>query len=1607
MKRWRLMGGVLLALFGLLLLDVGAAVASRTFISKIPEFRETSSVALDAGGNVWVTDAGHETPEPNPGGNGLYEYNPFPSQTLLHTPDTHEPWGFSILDLQAAIDKQSGIIYVSQSNGRTVDLFTPEGKYIEEWSNIDGTGGVTGAGIHIAIDNTQTSSGGRVYLSLTAPENDVELFDTAERPVDFPATASYIENNKLKGTPSGRFGEVNNVTVDPDGNLYVTDTEEKVIDEFDPSGTFLRGFQVPGIQQGYPGTGGVGVDPTNGNVDITANSGVSEFDSSGNHLQTIAAQRAQGNSAVTAAGLLYVPVQEQVDIFTATSPVAGVAYDSVSSPTDTTVTLRGEVDPNGAGNITECTFEYGEEEGEYNLGELPCEGGSGLPYAAKTQVSAELNGLATGTTYHYRIVAVDANGRKYGADQTYSDQAVRDLHTEQATGVSESGATLTGSFIGSAEDTNYYFEWGPTAAYGNSTATPPGADAGSPSGPSRASLSTSLSGLAPYSTYHYRVVASHGVAGTSHGEDRWFTTLPGVPSSRHAAVTVVHSDRALFHGEVDPNGADTKVHFEYVDAEDFQQSGWAQAEKTSPEVAIGRSKHFRSITQLVNDLVPGTHYHYRVVGTNEAGTGTDEATFKTFEFIPSFNDPCPNAHVRQQTGAGLLLDCRAYELVSAANAGGYDVESNLVPGQNPFGGYPDAEGPPQVLYGTHNGGIPGTGVPTNHGVDPYVATRGDNGWTTRYVGIPADATPSTSPFASTLGEADAGLDIFAFGGPELCSPCFSDGSRGIPVHRPDGELVQGMTGSIPDPAAEPAGFVGKQLSADGAHLVFGSTTKLESDGSEGGISIYDRDLNSGTTHVVSKLPAGGNIPCLLHCPTDGIGELGISSDGSRIVVGQLVEEVGGAKYWHLYMNIGDSGETVDLTPGTTHGVLFDGMTDAGDRVFFTSVDPLSTAAAQDTDGSADIFDAEVGAGGTMTLTRVSTGTEGTGNSDSCEPAANTQHPHWNNAGTEENCGVTAIEGGGGAAREGGTIYFLSPEKLDGSSNGVQDAPNLYVAIPGSSPHFVATLESNANAPLPLPGHPFAKSFGAFENAAGVAIDHANGDIYVSDIGTSLGTSYVYKFDSSGNPVFSFGVGGKLSVSGAYGYYNLAAQLAVDNDPGSPNYRDLYVPQFLNRTIGKFSPSGAHLADLNTGGNFPAGVAVSPTNGQLYVADGFFGSSATVYDTSGAEVTEFETIPYPTSIAVDTAGNVYVADGGGYIGLEGTTEKYDSSGTDLGQVDGNPSYGVAVDPSDDHLYVDEGNRVAELDSSGNQAGQPSGSGLIAGSYAVAADAGRLVVSNPRQTNVAVFGTHVLPSDPNTDNPAVVDSVSSPGTRNTADFQVNSSGDDAVFTSTLPLTGYDNAAHREVYRYDTSTDSLECASCNQTEEQATAEATLASDGLSITDDGRVFFNSTEGLVDRDLNERMDAYEWEALGTETAQGVGKCTTEEGCVQLISTGTGPLDSSLLGASANGVDAYFFTHDTLVSSDNNGGRVKLYDARAGGGFEQAPPSHQCQASDECHGAGSQAPPPSPIRTISGSGGEKVPSKRCKAGFVRKHGKCVKKRHASRHKHRRRAGSHG
>ena len=328
----------------------------------------------------------------------------------------------------------------------------------------------------------------------------------------------------------------------------------------------------------------------------------------------------------------------------------------------------------------------------------------------------------------------------------------------------------------------------------------------------------------------------------------------------------------------------------------------------------------------LDGLRSGTLYHYRLVGTNSVGVGLPDAdrTFRTYPV--GFDDQCPNAHVRQQTGAAFLLDCRAYELASAYDAGGYDVESDLVAGQSPSGDIRwrstrRGSSTRPTRAASRERAAPPTTVST-----PTSPPASESGWNTTYVGVPADNPFATAPFGSPLLEAEReprhlrlrwARQLFAV------LRRRQGRSAGPPPRRAS---RPGDGGSLdPGPGAAPSGYIGRHLSADGTRFVFGSTAQFEPDGnSNGDVSIYVRDLAGEETHVVSKTPAGATMT------GSGIGELDISSDGDRVVFGrQLATDSAGNRYWHLYLSLRGGAQSIDLMPGATAGVLYDGMTADG------------------------------------------------------------------------------------------------------------------------------------------------------------------------------------------------------------------------------------------------------------------------------------------------------------------------------------------------------------------------------------------------------------------------------------------------------------------------------------------------------------------------------------------------------------------------------------------------------------------------------------------------------------------------------------------------------
>ncbi|HSZ05753.1 MAG TPA: hypothetical protein VK778_11250 [Solirubrobacteraceae bacterium] len=281
--------------------------------------------------------------------------------------------------------------------------------------------------------------------------------------------------------------------------------------------------------------------------------------------------------------------------------------------------------------------------------------------------------------------------------------------------------------------------------------------------------------------------------------------------------------------------------------------------------------------------------------------------------------------------------------------------------------------------------------------------------------------------------------------------------------------------------------------------------------------------------------------------------------------------------------------------------------------------------------------------------------------------------------------------------------------------------------------------------------------------AGVAVDEATGDVYVYDRGNdrveyfSASGAYLGRFDGSGkwfevvggtevehSGVAAGGGGlpdeeltGRVDVAG-----QLAASIAVDNDPSSPSFGDVYVTAgFAEHVVDKFSASGEYLGQITakTVGvdreSFdPIGVAVAP-NGELLVSveveevfDWFTDALHNVLLRSGVYVRPSGSFMEPA--VVDGLGDLYLPSSfAGVYELGSDDELLRELDGDYGRV---PPNGVGVEVSSGDVYVDDVSSVVRLapmsaEEPNREIERFGGEGVLVGGegVAVSSAAGNLV------------------------------------------------------------------------------------------------------------------------------------------------------------------------------------------------------------------------------------------------------------------------------------------
>jgi DNA-binding beta-propeller fold protein YncE len=209
----------------------------------------------------------------------------------------------------------------------------------------------------------------------------------------------------------------------------------------------------------------------------------------------------------------------------------GAAPDPAAIATAEAATLVVSIDPENS--PTSFHFQYASEEEYAEQGythETPVESaGEGFfPIFLRQQIE----GLRPGTTYRVRVTAEDQAGVVHGCEPDASGEETFTTGTEgmpvvhtafAASDVTQTSAVVSGTVNPEGEATNYVFEIG--AEEGASSEYNIQISGELPAGTATDTVSAAVEGLAPGTTFRYRLAAVNS-KGTSYGEGEMFTTLP-------------------------------------------------------------------------------------------------------------------------------------------------------------------------------------------------------------------------------------------------------------------------------------------------------------------------------------------------------------------------------------------------------------------------------------------------------------------------------------------------------------------------------------------------------------------------------------------------------------------------------------------------------------------------------------------------------------------------------------------------------------------------------------------------------------------------------------------------------------------------------------------------------------------------------------------------------------------------------------------------------------------------------------------------------------------------------------------------------------------------
>jgi hypothetical protein len=753
-----------------------------------------------------------------------------------------------------AVDQSSGDLLVIDSAAKTLSRYHPDGtpdNFSALATNvIDAKGAgdqtpqngfffATPGEQQVAVDISGTLTNGDIYVTQGNQEAG-HLIDV------FASSGAYL--GQLTGTGAAKFGTMGSfpfspcgVAVDATGNLFVGAGYDEKVFKFDPSAN-------PPLD-----------------TDLVATY------SGANEICNLAA------GAGPSAGSLFASEFTRFD-----NPRNRLLYRTLSL-SSAGLGLQSIIDPEETGHVVAVD----PATGHLYIGSPSPDSGHAVAEfdASGSLVSTFAGGSATGIaidSVRNRIYVSSAGG---GGVSVYGPVVtIPDVTTGTASISGDTSLTLNGSVDPDGvplEECS--FQYGTTNAYGQSV---PCSESPAEIGTAAKAVHADLAGLDAETLYHYRLVAKNSNA-TVNGSDQTVKT-PSKPAINGEWVIDVGTAEATLKGQVNPENSPTTYRFEWGTDASY---GHVTAER-----AIGSDNTGHLVSLVLDDLAPGTTYHYRVVAGNGIGeTEGPDHTFITYPQRAAAKADCPNQAFRSGASAD-LPDCRAYEMVSPVDKNGSDIK-NLVQAES----YPtrlDQSSTDGERFTYSSSAAFGDAVSAPFAAQ-YLATREASGWSTHAISPPRGS--------ASLNEQPS----LKFDAPfKLFSPDLSDGWMYHDTEPPLDEcappgfvnlyhrdnatgryeaLMTGVPPSIPSTYRPEL----QGVSADGTRAVIRANVKLTEGAAKGeGFQLYEhvKDEGCGELRLISALPNGKAITGSSSVGTAvGAAEYrrstvsrGVSADGSRV-----------------------------------------------------------------------------------------------------------------------------------------------------------------------------------------------------------------------------------------------------------------------------------------------------------------------------------------------------------------------------------------------------------------------------------------------------------------------------------------------------------------------------------------------------------------------------------------------------------------------------------------------------------------------------------------------------------------------------------------------------